>query len=123
MITDYLYWQFILGPRWLLQTLWNLELALLRYFSVGYMLRTLFAHWHKDAVPYRGGYISTYLITFAWNQISRAIGFFIRTIVLMIWAIAQAVYGAIAISLTILFLAWPYIAAVMLVAGIMKLAM
>ncbi len=115
---NYLRWQFVAGPRWLAQTLWNFELALLQFFSVGLMLRTLFAHWHKDAVAYTRRSFTEIFIAFAWNQISRTIGFIIRSAVLISWAIVQTFYLAVGLSLLIAFIAWPFLAIVGISAGV-----
>ena len=105
----YLHWQFIEAPAWLAKTLWNLELALLQYFSVGFLLRTLFAHWHKDAVRYDRSSLSSIFISFAWNQISRGVGFVVRSAVLAVWLVIQIFYGVAALSLFILFLLAPFL--------------
>lgn len=115
---NYLHWQFIEGPTWLMQTFWNLELALLQYFSVGLMLRTLFAHWHKDAVSYERGSFSQIFISFAWNQISRGIGFVIRSAVLFAWLIVQVIYTLLAAGLLVVFIAAPLLIAASLVWGL-----
>ena len=113
----YLHWQFFLAPRWLLETFWNLELALLQYFSVGLMLRTLFAHWHKDAVPYNRGSFGQIFLSFAWNQISRTIGFIIRASVLFVWLVVQVLYLSAALGFFLAFLTAPFAIIAALVAG------
>ncbi len=115
---SYLHWQFIVGPAWLVRTAWNIELALLQYFSVGLMLRTLFAHWHKDAVRYERSSFSQILISFAWNQISRAIGFIIRSTVLAAWLVVQVVYLVLALGIIAAFIAAPFVIAALLVWGL-----
>jgi hypothetical protein len=72
---------------------WNIQRALARYFSAGLLVRTLFAHWHKDAVSYKQGTISGIALAFAWNVISRAIGFMVRSITLVVFAIAAVAAG------------------------------
>jgi len=106
---SYLHWQFVKGPAWLMRTFWNIERALLQYFSVGLMLRTLFAHWHKDAVQYQRGSFSQIFISFAWNQISRAIGFLVRSSVLVAWLVVQLFYFAFGLAIILVFLAAPFI--------------
>lgn len=91
MYIEYFYWHYVLVPRWLATFSRTLHRALLQFFSVRLMLRTLFAHWHRDAVPYRPGGLSQIFITFAWNQISRGIGFLIRLSVLIVWTICEKV--------------------------------
>lgn len=114
----YLHWQFVVGPRWLAVTLWNLELALLRFFSVGYMLRTLFAHWHRDAVAYTRRGFTDILIVFAWNQISRAVGFVVRSTVLLFWGVVQSIYACLALGFLLVFVAAPFLILALAGAGV-----
>lgn len=115
---NYLRWQFLDGPKWLLEVLWNLELALLQFFSVGFLLRTLFAHWHKDAVRYDRSSISSIFISFAWNQISRGVGFVVRSSVLLAWLCIQLVFLAVATSIWLLFVIWPFLIILLLAYGL-----
>lgn len=114
---SYLRWQFLDGPKWLAQTLWNIELALLQFFSVGFLLRTLFSHWHKDAVRYDRSSLSAIFISFAWNQISRGVGFVVRSSVLVVWLCIQLLYIVLAISLWLLFLAFPFVTVALILWG------
>ncbi|PIT98317.1 MAG: hypothetical protein COT71_01460 [Candidatus Andersenbacteria bacterium CG10_big_fil_rev_8_21_14_0_10_54_11] len=125
MYTDYIRWQFILAPRWLAQLAFNEMQALLHLFSVPLMFRTLLAHWHKDAVAYRPGTLGNYAMTFAWNMISRGIGFCIRVVILAVWLSVEMVYGTVASVILIFFILSPLLiiitaatGAVMLVVGI-----
>ncbi len=118
---SYLHWQFIVGPAWLAQTLWNLELALVQYFSVGFLLRTLLAHWHKDAVRYDRSSFGAIFVSFAWNQISRGIGFIVRSAILLVWLCLQIMYLVLAVSLWLIFLAAPFLAAALIMSGIFLL--
>lgn len=104
---DYLYWHYILAPSFLARFFWNLEAALLQFFSVPLLVKTLVAHWHKDAVPYKGGTIREYATAFAWNIISRVIGFIIRTATLAVYAAIQAIYGALVVMFFLVFLVLP----------------
>jgi len=112
----YFVWQFWSGPKFLIQLFWNVERMLLKAFSVSLMLQTLFSHWHRDAVQYRGGFGDIGL-AFAWNAISRIIGLLVRTIVLLLWLITSILI-AIAIPLICLFfIAWPVLTLVALFLG------
>lgn len=122
MYLEYFYWHYVWAPRWYGRFVWTMQRALFRFFSVPLMLRTLFAHWHRDALPYRPGGIQELLITFAWNQISRAIGFIIRVSVLAVWAAIELLFLALAIFFLVLFLAWPLLTLISLMAGIVLLS-
>lgn len=101
MLSRYLTWQFVNGPRFLLTLTWNIQRALAQYFSVPMMLRTLFAHWHRDAVPYRAGTISGLVLAFAWNLISRAIGLIVRATLLLTWLVAAVIFLVVGAAGTI----------------------
>ena len=120
MTGGYVVWQFVLAPVWILQLAWNVQHALVRYFSVPVMIRTLFSHWHKDAVAYKGG-LGGIALAFAWNQISRAIGFIIRVIVLALWLLTATASLVISGILWITFIAWPFIVLAFILQGILLL--
>jgi hypothetical protein len=107
MYIEYVYWQFVSGPQWLLTLARDLERALLRFFSVSFMVRTLFAYWRKDSVSYRAGSLEGIALAFAWNTISRGIGFIIRTMVLLVWVLAAVVLFVISGIVIGFFLLWP----------------
>lgn len=71
------------------------------------MVRTLFAHWHKDALYYEGGSISSYVYTFLLNQTSRIIGFCIRILVLGMWLAISVSLVFISAAAIIFFLLAP----------------
>lgn len=114
---SYLHWQFIAGPSALAQILWNIERALMRLFSVGFLLRTLFAHWHRDAVRYDRSSFGTIFISFAWNQISRGIGFVVRGAVLLVWLSLQVPYLILAALVWLVFVTAPFLITALLLAG------
>lgn len=120
---SYLRWQFAVAPAWLVRTMWQLELALLQFFSVGLLLRTLFAHWHKDAVAYDRSSFSAIFISFAWNQISRAIGFVVRAAVLLAWLVVQVIYLIVAVAFLLIFVAAPFLIVIGVTTGLWLLSL
>lgn len=121
MYIAYFYWHYVVSPKWLLQLLWNFQQAVLQFFSVKILIKTLFAHWRRDALSYRGKSLQEVLSIFALNQISRGIGFAIRMVVLITWVIFELFYLAISTSAFILFLLSPIIATLLVVVGILLL--
>jgi hypothetical protein len=109
MYHHYFYWQFVAAPLWLVRLGWYLELVLLRFFSVPVMVKSLFAHWHKDAVSYNQGTISGILKAFGLNLISRSIGAIIRVSVLLIFTITQIIFCVVTPVVITLFLLWPFV--------------
>jgi hypothetical protein len=118
MTGGYIVWQVIEGPVWLITFAWNMQQALARYFSVAFMFRTLAAHWHKDVVPYEGGGMSRLALAFAWNLISRGVGLFIRSLVLLAWLMAATLLTMFSLVFLILFTIWPLLVMAGLIWGI-----
>ena len=118
MIADYLHWQFVVGPRWLLELAWNLELALLQFFSVPMLLKTLFSYWRRDRVPLIGNGMQGLIEGLAWNTISRLIGFVIRSFTLAFWLVTQLAATFLGVTLFALFLLWPFIVLTLIGAGL-----
>lgn len=123
MTGGYLGWQFWYGPAWLLRLAYNLQRANFRLFSVSVMAKTLFAHWHRDALEYKGGSITDQLTTFALNQISRAIGFCIRISTLLAWVISTILLAGISMMVVLLFIFWPLISLLMMFIGLVALGL
>lgn len=115
---SYLQWQFVSAPAWLVMFAWNIQHVLVRFFSVSVMIRTLFSHWHKDIVSYNVGGLSAIALAFAWNQISRGIGFIIRITTLAIWLISAAIALVISAIIITLFVLVPFAIIAGLIVGI-----
>ena len=107
MFVEYFYWHYIESPLWLIRFFITVQQALAQYFSVKVMLRTLVAPWRKDQVRYGAGGISGIVMVFAWNMISRGIGFIVRTSVVSVWVIMAVVVLLFGIVFFIAFLLWP----------------
>lgn len=104
---SYLHWQFLAAPAWLVALSVNLQRALLQYFSIPFMLRTLVSHWHKDVVAYRGS-ITSHFTALAWNLISRGIGFLIRISILVIYLAGATTLLAASLALIAVLFIWPF---------------
>ncbi len=113
MIAQYFHWQFVYAPRWLLELMLNLQRASLQIFSLKLMLTTLIAPWHRDKLSWQGGTPTQFAMTIAWNLISRGIGLIIRTGVIIIWLILEAILIPISILTLLLFLLWPFLSLIL----------
>jgi hypothetical protein len=120
MLLAYFYWHYVLATHWLATFTWHLEQMLLQFFSVGFLLRTLFAHWRRDAVAYRGS-LGDFFTIWAWNLISRAIGFIIRSLVLSLYVVVQLFFILLLSMCWLLFLLAPLLVLVSLVTGLVLL--
>lgn len=118
MYAHYFYWQFVSGPRWLLTLYWHLQQAIIRFFSVPLMLRTLVAHWHRDRVSYQQGSMSGMLQALALNTISRSIGLLIRLTVLVLWLAVEGVFLVSAALVLLSFLVWPLLTLILFATGL-----
>ena len=80
----YLYWHYFEMPKEILIIWRNFIVFFYHYFSIGLLLKTLFAPWRRDITYYGHGFdIRLYAETFAFNLIARGIGFLIRTVVIV----------------------------------------
>lgn len=122
MYPEYLYWHYVLAPRWLVVVCWRIQQAILQFFSVPLMLRTLISHWHRDVIPYSGGSMSHYINTFLMNIISRTMGFIIRTCLLAIWVVVEAGFILLTVTIIVAFMATPLFILVGFATGIFLLA-
>ena len=119
MLSSYLYWQYIAGPRWLAILIWNIQRVILRAFSVPVLLKTMFAVWHKDRIRYGStSSVGTIIRAMTLNAISRAIGFIVRSTVLLVWAVSEIVYIFIASAVFVLFILWPIISLGAIIIGL-----
>ncbi len=118
MLADYIRWQYVEGPQWILRLVWNLERASYKYFSIDLMLKTLVAHWHKDAMVFEGGTITQLLTAVMWNIVSRLIGFIIRSTVIVFWLALQVVFLPLAALFLLLFVLWPVLVVVAVATGL-----
>lgn len=107
MVVDYIHWQYVTGPLWILNLFLVLEKASLRLFSVKLLVSTLFSYWHKDAMSWSGGTISQYVFVIGWNIISRLIGFAIRGAVLLGWLFFQVLFIPLTLVVLLAFMTWP----------------
>ncbi|MBI1834053.1 MAG: hypothetical protein HYR90_04495 [Candidatus Andersenbacteria bacterium] len=114
-------WHILDAPTFLLTLAWNIQRVLLRLFSVPLMLRTLVSHWHKDVVSYERAGLSKLALAFAWNMISRVIGFVVRTFTLATYSIAALLVLVASILTVIVFIAWPVVGALGLFVSIQTL--
>lgn len=117
-LIDYLHWQFVITPGWMINLLWNLERAGLRFFSIGIMFRTLLSYWHKDAMAFTGGSLGKLATIVMWNTISRLIGFIIRTLVIISWLAVQSVFLPIALMVLVVVVLWPILVLVGVASGL-----
>ncbi len=93
----------------------NLLVFNMNYFSIRFLLRTLFAPWKKYTFSYGRGFdAGRFLDTLVFNVFSRLIGFIIRTLIIIIGLIAQVMIFVLGI---LIMMAWILIP-LLIIAGI-----
>ena len=82
---QFLFWYFVDMPLILLKVWKNFLLFNLNYFSVYTLLRSYFSHWHKYYSPYKKAFeIWANIEILVLNMMSRVIGAFLRTFLIII---------------------------------------
>jgi hypothetical protein len=117
MLNDYFTWQYIWGPRWIIYLLRELQRNLWTFFSVPFLLRTLFSYWHRDYISWRGGSLSNLGHALLWNIVSRFIGLFIRLSFLLLWLLGAVFLICTALLSLAFFVLWPWLILVLLWLG------
>ncbi len=89
-----------------------------RYFSLGLLFRTLFSHWRRYRESYGRGFDpKRYAMVFLGNAVSRALGCFVRVIVILAGLFVEAVVFAVGLVLFLFWLAMPAVIIAGLYAG------
>lgn len=91
---------------------------ILQFFSVGDLLKTLFAPFRQDYIDTEGAAIGVKLQALGTNLISRLIGFLIRIVLILCGLILVGVNTAIGVAMVVL---WPLLPFAPLVAGLVAL--
>ncbi len=90
IFSTWLKWHFIEMPKFLLDVWQNYILFVSHYFSLPILLKSLFAPWRKYIWNYPKGFDpKEFFSTLASNIISRLLGFFVRSILVILGIIAQ----------------------------------
>ncbi len=80
----WLKWQIVEAPLFLVRAWKNILLFNLRFFSILFLLKTLFSYWHKYRWYYKHGFmVSANIEVFFSNLISRFLGSIMRIILII----------------------------------------
>jgi hypothetical protein len=83
-IFPYIFWHFIEFPKEISRAILNFLKFGARYFSIPFLFKTLFSHWHRFSWQYPRGFDPlVYLEVFVSNLISRTIGFILRIFLIL----------------------------------------
>lgn len=112
LIGDYLWWHFVEVPKQIFKVFKNFLKFGIHYFSVSFLFKTLFSHWHKYSWSYPKGFdFGKYFEVWFSNLISRTIGFILRSFLILGWLFFEVF---ILLLGTILFLWWIFFPAILI---------
>lgn len=78
MFLDYIYWQFVESPRRLYKIFKKCLYIIANFFSIGYLLKTLFYPWKRDVKYIINPTLADQFKMMLDNLISRFMGFIMR---------------------------------------------
>jgi len=97
-------WHFFDVPKSILKGFWNFLLFNISFFSIGFHIRTFFSHWRRFKESYGRGFdAKRYFQAFSSNLISRIMGAFVRTIIIVLGLLVELLILLLGV---ILFLIW-----------------
>jgi hypothetical protein len=111
ILIQYIIWQFIESPKELLKIWKNFLIFNINYFSIPFLLRTLFSYWHKYSMSYGKGLDpGRWFEAFVFNVImSRLIGAIVRISFIIIGISIELLILVIGAVLFLLYLFLPFI--------------
>lgn len=115
---SYFSWWYYDEPMYLWRSIKIITKKFLSSFSVGILLRTLFDPWKKDVIYLQNASLDAQLKAFANNIFSRCIGFVMRFFTIIIGLVLT---GIIFVVMTVLYLAWLLMPAIILALVILGL--
>lgn len=119
LILQYLEWHFIDTPKAILKGWKNFLVFNIRYFSIPLLLKTFFSYWRRFRGSYGRGFdLKVYFEAFSFNIISRVIGAVMRTALIGMGLMVEAI---IFFAGLIVFIGWmllPFASAMMFFVGL-----
>jgi len=110
LLIRFLVWHFGAAAKQILVAWKNFLKFNLHYFSLGLLLKTLFSHWRRYKDSYSRGFdFKVYARVFAGNMISRALGAFIRIIMIIIGLCFELVIFLFGFIFLIVWLCLPFL--------------
>jgi len=112
-------WHFYDAPKEILKAWGNFLVFVLRYFSIGILLKTFFSHFRHLREPYGRGFdIKKYSMVFIGNIISRIIGAFVRTIIILTGLITEIFVFLLGFIILIAWLLAPFLIIIGIYSGV-----
>ncbi len=119
VILSWIKWYLIDAPRNIIQAWFNFLKFNLKFFSIYFLIRTLFSYWHKYSWSYGRGFdIRRYLEVFFSNLTSRILGSIVRVSLILIGLISEIAIFITGLIVLILWFVIPIISIIGLITGI-----
>ena len=113
IVSEWLFWHFLKIPKDILKAFRNFLLFNFNYFSIFFLLKTLFAPWRKYKESYGRGFdFKRYFETFTFNLASRILGAIVRLVIVLIGLILEIFIFFLGIVFT---LAWIFLPILLIV--------
>jgi len=107
MLGYFLHWQFVDSPKKLWKAIVKNLSRVFNYFSIGYLLKTLFAPWKRDISSIINPSLQDYFKIFVDNLIARIMGFLVRAITIIAGIIVFVVVFIVSIIIFIFWITLP----------------
>lgn len=120
IIFEYLDWYLFQSTSYLLRAWKDILFFSFYFFSIPFLIKTLFSYWHRYRWYYDGGFnIKVFFEVLFSNTISRAIGFFMRTFIILIGIIVSFFLFMIGVITVLAWIFLPFISILFLIIGIL----
>jgi len=118
IIFQFLYFYFVESPQFILKVWKNYLVFNLNYFSISFLLKTLFAHWRKYRWYYPKRFdVKQFFSALVSNLISRFLGAILRIFLIIIGLIVEVIILFLGIIILLLWLILPVLLVVGFVEG------
>ena len=119
IFVSWLVWHYIVAPREVLNKLKNIFSFGLDYFSIPFLIRTLFAPWRKYKFSYGRGFdAARFFEALAFNTFSRIMGMIMRCAVILVGVLTQLMVLFVGVLSIIFWIFLPIITALTLIISI-----
>jgi len=119
ILSDWLFWHFFKVPKDIIKAFRNFLLFNLNYFSILFLLKTLFSPWRKYKDSYGRGFdFQRYFETFTFNLASRILGAIVRIIIILVGLILEVFIFLLGIIFVIGWIFSPFLLAILLYIGL-----
>lgn len=119
ILVSFFIWHYTLGLSQALSGSIEFVKAVFRFFSVSYLLRSLFSPWHSIAERYSRGFaLGEYLMTFLGNVLSRVLGAMVRSCVIVFGLAATVCALVCAVIFMVFWLLMPFAITGLFITGV-----